>query len=313
MGTILVVDCSPHRNEIADIFRECGCRIEISDSAFNAMSKLKAFDFDLVVSEVELPGDNAFDLYNYIYTHYPYIPMIMITGKDIDTFFDHIFQEGIGNVLCKPIDKDELTNLASKLIDRKNIFGLQNYMHEIDEVKRIRVTSSKKIKPSIAAVLEQIETWGFKIDNRIVLDLVLNEMIINAVYHSHGYTSEKEERKQIKLKEGEFVDVFFARNEGIYGIAITDYRGKLSKARILESIHNAIRQSQLIIRAAETGEDLTDVVSETGRGLDMLRKIAGDYYFIIEKDVRTDVIIIFDTLRSDNDAASSSLKIIESA
>ena len=50
--------------------------------------------------------------------------MIMTTDKDIDTFFDVIFDEGIGNVLCKPFKKDEILNLAEKLITKKNIFGL---------------------------------------------------------------------------------------------------------------------------------------------------------------------------------------------
>ncbi len=312
MSNILVVDFSSYRDEIADILRECGYRVEISDSAFDAMSKLKAYDFDLVVSEVELPGDNAFDLYNYIDTHYPYIPRIMITGKDMDLFFDRIFQEGIGNVLYKPVGKDELTNLVAKLITKKNIFGLQNYMGSMKETKKIRVTESRKIKPSIDMLLAHIEKWGFKIENRVVLNLVLNEMIINAVYHSHGYTTEKEKRKPVILKEDEYVDVFFARNDGMYGIAITDYRGKLSRTRILESVHNAIKQSQLILRAAETGEEISDKISETGRGLDLLRRISADYYFIIEKDVRTDVLMLFDSLKSGKDNPGSSLKIIES-
>ena len=100
------------------------------------MSKLKTFDFDLIVSEVDLPGNNAFELYNYIKSYYPYIPMMMITEKEIDNFFERIFQEGIGNVLCKPLFKEEVANLASKLITKKNVFGLKNYMSDIEEIKK---------------------------------------------------------------------------------------------------------------------------------------------------------------------------------
>ena len=237
--------------------------------------------------------------------------MIMISEKDIDSFFDFIFQEGIGNVLCKPIVKSELLNLSEKLITKKNIFGLQNYMSDINEIKKIKITSSNRIQESISLVMDQIEKWGIKIENKVVLNLVLNEIIINAVYHSHGYTTEKEDRLQIKLKESEYVDISFARNEISYGISIADYMGKLSKMKILDSLHKAIKESQLILRAAETGEDISEAVSETGRGLDLLRKIAGDYCFIIKKDVRTEVIILFDSVKTNNANKRSSLKIIE--
>ena len=310
MNHILVVDFTSSKEEIADMLRESGYRVDISNSAFDAMAKLKAFGYDLVVSEVELPGDNAFELYNYIFSHYPYIPTIMVSSKEIDPYFDRIFEEGIGNVLCKPIDKNELSNLTRKLITKKNIFGLKNYLDDIEEIKKIRITSSNSIKKAIAKILKQIEGWGFKIENKVVLNLVLNEMIINAVYHSYGYTKEKEERLQITLKKGEHVDVFFGKNKNCYGISIDDYVGTLTKNKILESLHKAIKQSQLLISAAEKGEEVTEEISETGRGINLLRKIAIDYYFIIKKDVRTEVIILFNKNKSAADKVAS-LKIIE--
>ena len=80
---------------------------------------------------------------------------------------------------------------------------------------------------------------------------------------------------------------------------------------ILENINNAIKQSQLILRAYETGEEISDQISEKGRGLDLLRKIAKDYYFIIKKNVRTEVIILFTGTEKKQRSSGTSLKIIE--
>ncbi|MFH0977131.1 MAG: response regulator [Spirochaetota bacterium] len=311
MYNILVVDVSSDKDSVAELFRKIGYNVEISESAFDAMSKLKAYDFDLVVSEVELPGNNAFELYNYISTYYPYIPTMMITEKQIDNFFERIFQEGIGNVLCKPLLKDEVVNLAEKLITKKNVFGLKNYMKDIEAISKIRITSSDKIQEYINKALARIEKWGFKIENKVVLKLVLNEVIINAVYHSHGYKKEKEARKQINLKKDEYVDLFLAKNSSGYGISINDYRGKLSKKMILENLNRAIKQSQLILKAYETGEEISDEITETGRGLDLLRKIAKDYYFIIKRDERTEVILLFTNMENKERVIGTSLKIIE--
>ncbi len=311
MYKVLIVDFSVYKEVLAKIFTDSGYSVEICESAYDAMSKLKAYDFDLIVSEVELPGDNAFDLYNYINQHYPYIPTIMTTEKNIDLFFERIFQEGIPNVLCKPLKKEELVNLAEKLITKDNIFGLRNYMKDVKEIKKIRLTSSHLIQKAVDMILEQIEEWGFVIENRMVLNLVLNEMAINAVYHSHGYTREKERRIPIRLKEGEFVDVFFARSESAYGISITDYNGILSKMKILDSINRVIVQDNILLKAAKTGEDVHTQISETGRGIDLVRKLCGEYYFIIRKNVRTEIILIFDKILTYDSDYYSSLKIIE--
>jgi CheY-like chemotaxis protein len=131
MKKILIADISDYSLEIAEMYKGLDYEITFCDSAFDAISKLKAFDFDLIISEVELPGDNAFDLYEYIRENYPYIPVIMMTGRNIDTFFSRIFTRGIGNVLHKPVNKSELLKLTEKLITLANIFGLENYIENI--------------------------------------------------------------------------------------------------------------------------------------------------------------------------------------
>jgi len=312
MNNVLIVDFSDYRDTAARIFLDEGYNVEVCESAFEAMSKLKAFDFDLVISEVELPGDNSFDLYNYMTSNYPYIPTIMTTDKNIDDFFENIFQEGIGNVLCKPLKERELLNLSEKLISKKNIFGLSNYLDNIIEIKKIRINSSKQIQKAINMIFHEIIEWDFELKNKMALNLVLHEMAINAVYHSHGLTKEKEARLPVQLKEDQYVDIFFAKNERSYGISINDYRGKLSKTKILDSINKAIFQENLIIQAAETGEDISELVSETGRGIDLVRKLSGEYYFIIKKDVRTEIILIFNKEENNKKMTQqSSLKIIE--
>lgn len=308
---VLVVDTSEYRDTITSALGNSGYRVTVTDSAFDAISKLRAYDFDLIVSEVELPGDNSFDLYDYINNHYPYIPTIMTTAKNIDEFFDRIFKEGIGNVLRKPLKPDELIKLADKLITKKDIFGLENYLPGLRELKKIRITSSLQIQRAIELILQQITDWGSTIDNRMILNLVLNEMTINAVYHSHGLTREKERRIPVKLKEGQFVEVFFGCGVGTYGISINDYNGKLTKARILDSINSVVVQDQLLAHAAATGENISDRISETGRGIDLVRKLCGEYYFIIKKNVRTEIIIVFDADVQEQDTTLSSLKIIE--
>ena len=209
MYNILIADISEYRQTLKNIFEESGYNVSLCDSAYGAISKLKAYDFDLAVAEVQLPGDNAFELYEYINENYPDIPMIMTTNMNIDLFFDQIFDQGIGNVLQKPINSKDMLNLAQKLITQKNIFGLNNYLDNIIETKRLKIKKSNQINQAIDLIIDQIKNWNFKISSQSTLRLILNELIINAVYHSHGFTKEKLKRVPVELPDDKFVDVHF--------------------------------------------------------------------------------------------------------
>jgi len=308
---ILIADLSEYREDLNKIFSEEGYSTIFCDSAFDAISKLKAYDIDLVVSEVELPGDNAFQLYEYIHENHPNTPTIMVTDKNIDDLFDQIFSQGIGNVLHKPVNKTELLKLTHKLTSMKNIFGINNYLSPMDELKKIKITRSNQIYKAVELIVDQVEKWGFTIQNKATLNLVLNEMIINAVYHSHGLTQEKLTRTPVELKDGKFVEILFAKNRDYYAISITDFNGKLTKTKILESINKVVNQHHLIEEAIENGQDITDLISETGRGIDLVRRLAGEYYFIIKENFRTEIIMIFNNSSYEESGDSSSLKIIE--
>jgi DNA-binding response OmpR family regulator len=311
MNKVLIVDFTPYGDELAQFFSHKEYSVEVCGSAFDAMSRLQSMDIDIIVAEVDLPGDNSFDLYTYIQDHYPYIPMIMITDRDMDSFFHRIFQEGIGNVLAKPVSREELLTLSEKLITRKNIFGLQSYMNGIIEKKKIRITSSSQIQKAVPLLLKELEERGYVIANKGALTLVLNEMVINAVYHSHGLTKEKENRTPVQLNEGQYVDIGFAHNGAQYAISITDYNGRLTKDRILESIHKVIKESKLILESFESGEDISQIVSETGRGIDLVRKMGGTCYFVIKEKTRTEILLIFESIEESRDEPLTSLRIIE--
>jgi CheY-like chemotaxis protein/two-component sensor histidine kinase len=311
MYKILIADLSSYKNTLADIFTKNGYDAVFCDSAFDAISKLKAYDFDLIVSEVELPGDNAFELYDYVEENYPYIPMIMVTDKNIDQFFQRIFEQGIGNVLHKPVNTKEILNLTEKLITKKKIFGLNNYLENIIEMKRMKVRKSLQINRAIDLIIDQIQKWDFKVSSRATLGLILNEMVINAVYHSHGLTQEKLDRIPVELPGDKYVDIQFCCTDDSFAISITDSNGILSKDKILESINNVIKQNMLIEESMTTGADISEFISESGRGIDLVRKLSGEYYFIIKKNSRTEIILIFKKSDKPVESDSSSLKIIE--
>lgn len=309
MKKILIVDPTDYVHELKAIIHDT--EIDCCSTAFDAISNLNMKAYDLVISEVDLPGDNSFEFYYYLDKNLPYMPVIMTTNRDIDNYFDEIFKNGIGNVLYKPIDKQELTGLISKLLREAPIFGLKNYLPDIIEHKRIRILSSTQINSAISKITSYIQKWGFEIENMMMINLILNEIIINAVYHAHGFTQEKLARKKITLPEDKYVDIFFAHNGREYAICVRDYMGTLSSKRILESINSVIEQRKTIEKAMEEGNFDNFDLAESGRGIELVRKLAKEYYFIIQKNVRTETILKFDSIHTFESNPVTSLKIIE--
>ncbi len=311
MKNILIVDNSNCGHLLCGIYQRNGYVPLLSKNAFDAILKLNSLSFDLVVSAIELPGDNSFALYEYLKENYPFIPAIMISDREVDYYFNRIFKEGIGNVLAWPIDEHELLILSDKLINRENIFGLNNYMPGPLQSFRISITKSGQIASSIQLLYEKLIKGGYEVKNRMAFNLLLNEMTVNAVYHSHGLTAEKERRLPVTLTDSR-VDIALALSASCYGVSITDYNGKLSREKILASINRALIQEEILLKSAETGEDVSDMISETGRGIDLLRKLAAEYYFIIRENFKTEIIIIFGRKHeSSKHPRYSSLKIIE--
>ncbi len=311
MKKVLIIDPTDYLSVLNSYFCD-NFEVETAATAFDASVILDSEDIDLVISEVNLPGDNSFELYYYIKNNFPAIPIIMLTAEPIDGFFDKIFSEGIGNVLAKPVNKHEILNLTAKLTCENDIFDVKNFLPEIKSVKRLKITKSKLIQPTVNKIIEIIEEWNFKVSERKILNLILNEIIINAVYHAHGFSEEKLTRTPVELPENTFVQVDVFYNTDAYAISITDYNGILTKETILKSMYNVVLERRIIEEAFITGEDISDKMSESGRGIDLVRQLAGEYYFILDRGKKTEIILIFQKEKKLSNGLSS-LKIIENA
>jgi hypothetical protein len=91
---------------------------------------------------------------------------------------------------------------------------------------------------------------------------------------------------------------------------VRDYMGTLTPQIIVDALRQTIEQQRLIERAAETGEDISEIILDRGRGIDLIRQLSGEYYFVIDPGNSTEVIIIYDRYYEKDDAVGS-LKIFD--
>ncbi len=234
------------------------------------------------------------------------IPMLLTTDNNIDDFFEKIEEENIKIVFSKPIKADEFRTVLEKLESPSCVtwFGIENYLKNSGNCQTYYVRRSDEIAKTIAKLTNRLEELGFHTDMVFFLQTIWSEIITNGVYHSGGFTREKEDGRHIILPDNRKIVVQCAANDTKFGISVSDGEGKLTGEKILKALHGAIRQERDVIRNPDMK------LSPNGRGLDMIRRMSAEYYFVIAPGINTEIITIYDK-NYEKDDAYSNLKIFE--
>ena len=109
---ILVVDDDPGIGRtLEEMLESDGCRVEVATDGLQALGMLDAGRFDLVLSDVVMPGMDGYELYLKVRERHPGTPVLMMTSFHYDR--DHIIKrsrmDGLeGVIFKKPVDPDRL-------------------------------------------------------------------------------------------------------------------------------------------------------------------------------------------------------------
>jgi len=98
-----------------------GCEVETAENGIQALEKLGRKDFDLLLSDVVMPGMDGHELYLTVRSRYPDMPVLMMTAFHYDK--DHIIKrsrmEGLeGVIFKKPVDPDRLRHAIAESVGR---------------------------------------------------------------------------------------------------------------------------------------------------------------------------------------------------
>jgi DNA-binding NtrC family response regulator len=119
MYKILVVDDEKNiLKGVSMTLKESGYEIETALSAEEAIEKFIQGSFDLIITDLKLPGKTGLALLEYINSKDPYIPVIMITAFGTIENAVEAMKKGAFNYLTKPINPDELVTLTKEALEK---------------------------------------------------------------------------------------------------------------------------------------------------------------------------------------------------
>lgn len=120
--TILVVDDEKHIREglVAALQMDGyeGLQASTGDEAWNIINKTPV---DLVITDLRMPGMSGSELLKKIYSTYPTIPVVVLTGHGTIEDAVDAMQNGAVDFLTKPVNLDHLSVLIKKSLSNKDL------------------------------------------------------------------------------------------------------------------------------------------------------------------------------------------------
>ena len=118
---LIVDDFSTMRRIVRGLLKEMGCANadEAEDGAV-ALAMLKAQKFDFVVSDINMPNMNGFDLLSAIKKDdtLKHLPVLMVTAEARKEDIVRAAQDGAAGYIVKPFTKATLEDKVNKILQK---------------------------------------------------------------------------------------------------------------------------------------------------------------------------------------------------
>jgi CheY-like chemotaxis protein len=283
---ILVVDDQPEmRRLICDFLRDIE-HYPVADagSGFEALGLLARRPFDLIISDINMPGMRGFELLDIVKDRFPSMRRILITAYNVEDYFDLAIKYDIGNIFAKtaPFNFEELSVAIRNLLSN-DIFGLGRYFEKSAERIRFTVRNARSLDRHARVIAEFLGDRG----RAKHLEAGALELLTNAVFY--GARREPPERKDLwnldcELPHDNAIVVTAARDREKYGLSVCDEGGRLKKADVLFWMNRQARHD---------GNGLPIGIGDAhGRGLFIARRYFDRLIINVQSGKRTEVILI---------------------
>ena len=117
MAVILVVDDDETiRDMLYDLFEE-NHRCHVADTAERAISYLETEHYDVILTDISMPGLSGLELLGYVRQSQPETPVIVITGIQDQEHAQGLLKLGAFDFLLKPFRLETVEDRVEKAIE----------------------------------------------------------------------------------------------------------------------------------------------------------------------------------------------------
>jgi CheY-like chemotaxis protein len=117
--TLLVDDDEFIRNSLELAFKTKGCALHVAESAEEGLQAIKAQHFDIIISDLRLPGMNGLDFLKLTSVTHPDAIRFLITAYRDDHILSKAIRSGIDQFIDKPFAVNVLVNLLALALKKQ--------------------------------------------------------------------------------------------------------------------------------------------------------------------------------------------------
>ncbi len=213
-------------NNILDTLQDEGYDVSGTKNGADALMKMEKENFDLLITDIKMPGLSGMELLGKIKEKYPVIEVIIITGFGSIGSAVEAMKKGALDYIAKPFDLDELTMKVKKIMDQsvlkkehralKTYFGMN---------KKITLIAKSEGMKKILNTIEGIKDSDFNM--LLTGETGVGKSLIAKVVHS---TSRRQERPFLSincatLTEDLLASELFGHEKGAFTGAIAAKQG----------------------------------------------------------------------------------------
>jgi PAS domain S-box-containing protein len=118
--TILHVDDDPSLTSLVKTFLErdaspLECSVQTETDPADALDRIRAESFDVVISDYNMPELNGIELLTAIREEYPELPVLLFSGEETEDIAAEIIATGVTDYLRKGFSTDQYTMLVRRV------------------------------------------------------------------------------------------------------------------------------------------------------------------------------------------------------
>lgn len=167
---ILIVDDDPNIREfMASILQHAGYRTLCAPDAENGLQQLQSQRFDVIITDIKLPGKSGIEFLQTAHQLAPEIPTILITGNpNLTTAIEAVRTHSVMDYLAKPIDRQHILITVHRAAEIKRMRDEnrrlaeknRQYRHHLEEMveakSRELATSYRELRTSYDFSMESM-------------------------------------------------------------------------------------------------------------------------------------------------------------
>ncbi|HNO93885.1 MAG TPA: response regulator transcription factor [Anaerolineales bacterium] len=181
-GHILIIDDEASiRKTLARILQQAGFEVTTAEGAEQGLDYLRTTQFDLILTDLRMPGMHGMEALKVIHTEHPTLPVILFTAQpDVNSAVEAL-RHGATDYLLKPIKPEAIIERARNILEKQQqekrrreimlqIASLQNELKDLDG------SEPGKTQPMAPVSFEKER---FLKRGKLVLDLHTRRVLLN--------------------------------------------------------------------------------------------------------------------------------------